>query len=96
MLDHYVWVENLDSYKDPPDLFYQLRVARIHTIRTPERFVQRHSKGKSFPCSPPPGSYGSEDVAEIESMEGQPFDEEFYLLDLTDEGVGAPVARTFT
>jgi hypothetical protein len=28
-------------------------------------------------------------------MEGQSFDEEFYLLDLTDEGVRGQVARTF-
>jgi hypothetical protein len=96
VLDHYIWVENLGGYKDPPDLFYQLRVSGIHTIRTPERFISRHPQGKSFPGSLPPASYGSEDMSEIETMEGQPFDEEFYLLDLTDEGLGSPVARTFT
>jgi hypothetical protein len=29
LLDHYIWVEFLDKYKDAPDLFYQLRVKRI-------------------------------------------------------------------
>ena len=96
VLDHYIWVENLDEYKDAPDLFYQLRVAHLHAIRTPERFINRHAKGKSLPCSLPPDSYGPEDMTELESMEGQPFDEEFYLIDLTDQGLGVPVARTFT
>lgn len=95
VLDHYIWVENLEEYKDAPDLFYQLRISRIRMVRTPERFISRLPGTKSLPASLRPEHYVPEDVLEIETMEGQPFDEEFYLLDLTDEGVAGPVPKTF-
>jgi len=95
LLDHYIWVEFLDKYKDPPDLFYQLRVERIHTVKIPEPFIKRHSGGKSLPCSLTLSDYDTSDLREIETMEGQASDEEFYLLDLADEGLADPVPRTF-
>lgn len=95
LLDHYIWVEFLDKYKDPPDLFYQLRVERIYTVKIPEPFITRHSGGKSLPCSLTPSDYDASDLREIETMEGQASDEEFYLLELTDEGLVDPVPRTF-
>jgi hypothetical protein len=42
-----------------------------------------------------PSDYEKSDLREIETMEGQASDEEFYLLDLTDEGLAAQVPRTF-
>lgn len=95
LLDHYIWVENLAEYRDAPDLFYQLRVSKIEKVSIPERFVNRHRSGKSLPASLVPGDYPAEGVEELETMEGQFFDEEFYLLHLTDEGITAPVAKTF-
>jgi hypothetical protein len=39
---------------------------------------------------------GRRRIEELETMEGQTFDEEFYLLDLDDAGLsGADVPRTF-
>lgn len=35
VLDHYLWVEFLERYEDPPDLFYQLVVQRIRRVRIP-------------------------------------------------------------
>jgi hypothetical protein len=80
LLDHYSWVEFLDQYADPPDLFFQLLVERIRRVQ---------------PTSLAPVSYGPERIVDVEMMEGQDFDEEFYLLDLTDEGVLGQVSRTF-
>jgi hypothetical protein len=95
LLDHYIWVEFLDRYTDPPDLFYQLLVERIHRVQIPESFVTRHQHGKALPASLTPIDYNGEQIVEVETMEGQAFDEEFYLLELTDEGLQGQVARTF-
>lgn len=42
LLDHYLWVEFLANYPDPPDLFYKLRVAEIDRVqeREPRRVDQ--------------------------------------------------------
>jgi hypothetical protein len=95
LLDHYLWVEYLAYYKDPPDLFYQLLVERIRRVQIPERFVTRSAHGKSIPTSLAPTDYGPEQIVELETMEGQAFDEEFYLLDLTNKGIRGHVPRTF-
>ncbi|HLJ45604.1 MAG TPA: hypothetical protein VKU01_06335 [Bryobacteraceae bacterium] len=95
MFDHYLWVEFLDHYPDPPDLFFQLVVHRIRRVQIPERFVTRHERGKSFPASLSPTEYGEKDVTEIETMEGQSFEEAFCLVDLTQEGVSGSIPRTF-
>jgi hypothetical protein len=87
LLDHYIWVENLEKYKDAPDLFYNLRVLRIRKVQTPERFIARYKDGKSLPVRLAPSEYTDSDVEVIETMEGQPFDEEFYIIDFDSEGV---------
>jgi hypothetical protein len=81
-LDHYAWFEGLDSFTDPPNLFYETTVTRIRKVRIPERFIHRHSSGKSLPTTVGPHEYSSEEVEELDTMNGQNFDEEFYLLDL--------------
>jgi hypothetical protein len=48
-LDHYLWVEFLSRYPDPPDLFYNLRVMEITRARIPERFVARSGLNVSYP-----------------------------------------------
>ena len=95
-LDHYLWVEFLDRYPDPPDLFYNFEVTRILRIRIPERFVHRHARGKSLPTTVPSGEYSAADVEVLDTMEGQSFDEVFYLLDLDSKGLeNEKIARTF-
>jgi hypothetical protein len=82
------------TYSDAPDLFYSLRVARIRKISVPDKFVSRHEKGKSLPRRVGPGDFAH--VEELASMEGQPFDEEFYVIDFDSTGVeGTGVALTF-
>jgi hypothetical protein len=87
LLDHYIWVENREKYKDAPDLFYNLRVKQIRKVQTPERFIVRYKDGKSLPTRLAPSEYTGSDVEVIETMEGQPFDEEFYIIDFDSEGV---------
>ena len=81
-LDHYAWFEEVDSFSDPPDLFYETTVTRIRKVRIPERFIHRHETGKSLPTTVGPRDYSSEDIEDLVTMNGQSFDEEFYLLDL--------------
>jgi hypothetical protein len=96
LLDHYAWVEFLSEYKNPPDLFYTLKVTRIRAVHIPESFVQRHEKGYSYPASLKPEQYPTEDVIEIENMAGQPFEVAFYIVDFDDDGLeGVRIPPTF-
>lgn len=96
LLDHYTWVECLSEYKDPPNLFYNLQVKRIRKVQIPDKFVEHYEDGKSKPTRLEPNEYSASDVEEIETMIGQPFDEEFYIIDFDTNGVeNAPIKRTF-
>jgi hypothetical protein len=96
LLDHYLWVEFPRDYEDPPNLFYNLAVERIRKVTIPERFITRHASGKAYPTRLAPGDYAPPDVEDVETMEGQRFDEEFYILDFNGEGLeGASIPRTF-
>jgi hypothetical protein len=95
-LDHYMWVEFLDRYADLPDLFYNLEVRRIRRVRIPERLIRRYAGGKTMPTTAAPGEYSEQDVQELETMAGQEFDEEFYIIDFDSEGLeNERLARTF-
>jgi hypothetical protein len=85
LLDHYLWVEFVHAYPDPPDLFYNLRVARIQKVVIPERFVQSNAHGTAFPTRVDSEDFGV--VEELDTMEGQRFDEEFYILAFNDTGM---------
>lgn len=93
-LDYYIWVEFPDHYPDQPDLFYNLQVARITKVRIPERFVHRQEKGKSFPSRLVPTNLKPSDYEQLETMEGQRFDEEFYVIDF-ESVEGRSIPRTF-
>jgi hypothetical protein len=92
LLDHYIWVEYLRTYPEPPDLFYNLRVTRIRKVAVPERFISRHERGKALPTRVGPADF--EIVEELETMRGQPFDEEFFVIDFDGtglEGIAIPI-----
>src|SRR5271166_2741135 len=65
LLDHYIWVEYLHKYKDPPDLFYNLAVKQIRAVAIPEEFIQRGEKGYSHPCSLSPDQYAPSQVRDV-------------------------------
>jgi hypothetical protein len=96
VLDHYSWVEFFAKYENPPDLFYKLSVERILKVNIPEKFVARHETGKSLPTRLIPEDYSLSDVEEINTMQGQPFDEEFYIIEFdSSELEGRDIPRTF-
>lgn len=94
LLDYYIWVEYLSSYPDPPDLFYNLQVERIRKVRISERFIARYERGKSLPTRIPPHELQTGDYEEIDTMEGQNFDECFCDVDF-ESLQGRSVPRTF-
>ena len=96
LLDHYYWVEFLESYELPPNLFYNLKVSRILRVEIPESFVARHEKGKSLPTRLLPQDYSASQVEELDTMQGQSFDEEFYLIVFDGSGLEeCNIPRTF-
>ena len=87
-LDHFLWFENVGRFENPPNLFYTLDVKRIRRVQIPERFITRQETGaKAMPTSVAPGEYSDADVEELETMVGQAFDEEFYLIDFEEAQV---------
>jgi len=96
LLDHYIWVEFLDSYEDPPELFYNLQVKRIRRMQIPQKFIHKHLLGKSQPTRLNISELDSEYIQELETMLGQSFDEEFYLIEFDTEGLeNREIPRTF-
>lgn len=93
LLDHYIWVEYLDTYEAAPDLFYSLNVERIRAVTIPESFIHRSKGGFSHPCSLRPGEYAPSNVLEVEEMEEKGF--QFYLVDFDSGCVAGQIPRTF-
>jgi len=81
-LDHYLWVEFLDRYPDPPDLFYNVRVASVRRVAIPAQFVHRDGRSMSHPASIAPGSYEASDLEEVRAVEETGAGPAFSLLDL--------------
>ena len=93
-LDHYIWVEFLADYSDPPDLFYRLRVTDICRVRIPERFIVRSGRNVSLPTRVKPDDYGPDDLTHVECIT----DEEYvsFIVQLADVDVPLePIPRTF-
>src|SRR5262249_31321897 len=49
-LDHYQWVEFLERYADPPNLFYAVRVVRVRQVRIPSHFISRSERSLTYPA----------------------------------------------
>ena len=96
LLDHYIWVEFLSSYRDHPDLFYRLRVTRIRSVKIPESFISRSEKGITVPTSFGLEEYSAATIREIESMEDAEADWLFYLVDFDSSDIEpVEIPRTF-
>lgn len=89
LLDHYIWVEFLDSYDDPPNLFYPLRLTRIRSVKIPNSLISRSEKGMSGATSCSPDVYSTSAIGDVERMENVDNDWLFYLVDFDDSTVGA-------
>ncbi|MGA2039466.1 MAG: hypothetical protein ABSH42_09340 [Bryobacteraceae bacterium] len=93
-LDHYIWVEFLADYSDPPDLFYKLRVMDICRVQIPERFIVRSGRNVSLPTRVKLYDYGPGDLTNVESIT----DEEYvsFIVQFADADVPLePIPRTF-
>ncbi len=92
VVDYYIWVEYVNERREAPDLFYNLGVRRIRRVQIPDSLVSRHATGKALPARVAPSEFGA--ITELQTMVGQEFDEEFYLLDLETTDLAVP--RTFS
>lgn len=90
LLDHYIWVEFLPEYRDPPDLFFTLRVVRIRSVTIPESFISRGDKAVSGPASLKHEDYSGAEIEEVERMTESNSDRNwrFYLVDFDSADVG--------
>jgi hypothetical protein len=94
LLDHYLWVEFLSSYADPPDLFYTLRVDDIWRYRIPERFIKRSDRGIAYPTRVRPEDYGPDDVTKVDLISDDGFTN--FVVQFSDRDIpSGPIARTF-
>ena len=93
-LDHYIWVEFLPSYPDPPDLFYKLRVSDICRVRIPERFIVRSGLTVSVPTRVSPKECGPDDVNFADMVADEDY-VTFFVVHFTDSDVpDGPIMRT--
>jgi hypothetical protein len=93
LIDYYAWVENLDSYDNPPDLFYSFSVEKIRKVKIPEKFINRNDKAMSYPSSLAISEYSIDDTIEIEDMRNDTENTCFYLLDL--KAINESIPKTF-
>jgi hypothetical protein len=97
LLDYYIWVEFPQSYANPPNLFYNLKVNKIVKATIPERFIVRHKTGWSMPTRVKLNELEVECLTELETMEGQAFELEFYAIDFDGQGLEEEsIPKTFT
>jgi len=88
LFDHYIWVEFLSGYEDPPDLFYRLRVTRLRSVKISEKFIPRHPTGMSGQTSLDQDGYSTADISEVERMENVDRSWLFFLVDFDDTDIG--------
>lgn len=94
LFDHYIWVEFLSSYPDPPDLFCKLRVGRIWLRKIPERFISRSGRSTASPTYVQPEDYGPDDIAEVDAVSTEDFVD--YVIQFSDCDIpNETIARTF-
>jgi hypothetical protein len=94
LLDHFVWVEFLPRYTDPPDLFYTLRVENIWRHRIPERFISRSAGSVGCPTRVEPQEHAPSDVTKVDSVSDEEF--VYHVIRFSDRDIPAePVPCTF-
>ncbi|WP_324677868.1 hypothetical protein [Hymenobacter sp. GOD-10R] len=93
LVDYYMWVENLENYQNPPNLFYNFIVDKIREVIVPEKYIIRADRSISYPSSLSAKDYSENDIVEVESMDNNSENISFYLLDLKE--IAEDVPRTF-
>jgi hypothetical protein len=85
LFDHYLWVEFLSTYPDPPDLFYKLRVGDIWRRQLPERFISRSNRATSWPTRANPEDYGPNNINSVDQVTDSAFVD--YVIQFLDNDV---------
>ncbi len=94
VLDHYIWVEYLRTYPDPPDLFYSLSVDRIQRIQTPQRLITRGNNLLTYPTHVAPSEYTPEDAQDVDAITDDGI--AHYVVHFTDRDLpSTPLRPTF-
>lgn len=94
VLDHYLWVEFLAQYPNPPELFYKLRVTDVVRARIPERFIGHSGLSTACPTRVSPDQYGPNDLMHVEMVADEPYCSFFVHFTDTDVPPGV-VPLTF-
>ena len=94
VLDHYLSVQFLGKYQNPPNIFYSLRVNTIRKIRIPEQLIVRGDHWTAYPTRVTSTESG-EPLIEMHETEDEAFTA--YLVEFSDEGIdlNAPIPGTF-
>ncbi|MBS1686168.1 MAG: hypothetical protein JSS76_15595 [Bacteroidetes bacterium] len=95
LVDYSKWVENLNSYADAPDIFFNFEVVKIEMVKIPERFITRFDNGYGFTSPLSPADYSDSDVYEIRHMIDNTEHDCFFLLYLTEIDKKIPVTFVY-
>jgi hypothetical protein len=94
LFDHYLWVEYLSDYLDPPDLFYTLRVIDIVRYKLPDRFISRSGASSSYPTYVAAEEYSPNDIEGVGAVTDE--DHASFIIHFAEQDIlTAPIKRTF-
>ncbi len=96
VIDYYIWVEFINDYENPPNLFFTMRVERLREVKIrtlPPMVLWRKASMSSRLCGE---RYQDSDVQDVTSMEQRGSEFRFYLVDLDDQSLPpGEVLKTF-
>jgi hypothetical protein len=84
LVDYYVWAENIGRYKNQPDIFYNLIIEKIHSVKIPEKFINRFEGGTSFPGSLKNEDINDNEIIEIEKTDIKYNGYEFFVIEFSE------------
>jgi hypothetical protein len=96
VVDYYIWAEFLKEYKDPPNLFYKLKVERLRGLYIRSQPPSMSWKNTAFSDRLRGERYSDADIREVSAMYLRESECPFYLVDLDDQDITeAIVPKTF-
>jgi hypothetical protein len=93
LIDYFVWVENINKYKNHPDIFYNVIINKILAVKIPGKFISHFNGVISLPASIKSDDINENDIKEIKNMDNDFNGYGFYLMEL--EQINEKINRTF-
>jgi hypothetical protein len=93
LIDYYVWTENIDKHKNHPNIFYNLVVKKIYSIKIHEKFLKKFDGGISFPASLKNDDINVSDIIEIEGTDINFLKKVYFIIVLNE--INEQIKRTF-